>query len=1213
MSEIIQENSIYTTKAEYDAIIADQSKAMDVLVFNFFAMLGLMNAVTHPGDVARIKRFFRSDKKLQLSNISDDNNDISLAIKIASEAGLFRTDLTAKEITRFLVKLKKGDIDEIDSRIVGKWAKALKPLALQSVSNPRMKKAFKDFADDGGETIDVSRLAVLGKRIAKQSEYSGDFRIYSKKYGKLQEITPKHIAADGSSDTTAQNPVDTTSSSDPLPSVKDMVAQKKAVKSDAEKAAEKRAKEIASFKSFVRASTSRDLADFLGGDIIQLEAGRNLKYSSNIMVNGPVSKRFIETYPKDVDLNIPWDDKEKIETFNLIKGSEALGPSDVIRVNNRARNVLRHIYVLNNEFKGDYFKNISVTIGNIIFELVLKYSKTNKIPGYEFARLKAEAYDVLYSHIFARFVEMGYTDPPGMKTLITEILLENYPINNSSLISRIMYNPSDFARRMTDIFKYGDRFRPISAIIADKIKDNKYDEFFEFIRGPFVLSNTPISDIQEGMLGAGYNSGPIKKIAEHYLDSCIKAKKILGVKEYTRPYTGWDDFMETFIEVLEENYVDYDKLKAYIDAGAVAVDKDSAGKFIFSIQRTGDISKFPYRSWLTDAVVEKIGKITTDEQRKGLAPYLYSAGVLMPISDGMKKVFDKQLKEIDALMKATDVQGLNHYFGRSPTQSDPTTGMIMADINKRYSDGELDKDEYVEKLADTLIASGVYIFGDTNATRLMNIMNGYDIRTKIDEEVVSAVALNILKRTNDVKDLRFSYIREKINHKTSSEEIQEFIKLIRESGNRFIFSAINYTEARSTYEGKKRDKQLEYISFLSECFFSSIGTEHEDYMSDLIDSMPPVVQNNIRGNIVGVSAVAAEMEDSPIKTFKNLSEIEIKNILRMNDVAFGSVSSGAMPRRNRGEKISDYIKRAKKMKGNGAPLLDAQKVTQDLDADVAKETSRVIDNYYAAKHGDIYPKFLKAFNVNFPSDPYDAFLSAMGGKGDGEIIPAFHGTGGVAASMILRYGFRIIKASDSSVVGRMLGNGIYFSNKVDKASQYISNGGYGRRWGEKGYLFEMKAALGHKGTNYRSAGVDGRDGIRSPEWCVFSTDQLKIEKVYEVVLSKYSEYKSVLKESERLSFKQILSEAKLRGNSPIEFRFRDGLIPILVKGKLEMVDFEDAIKGKLIKKELIEFSNQGPVLVFPGFRAPEFYDYRYGSDISGDKLAFLLKLLRAHK
>jgi hypothetical protein len=94
-----------------------------------------------------------------------------------------------------------------------------------------------------------------------------------------------------------------------------------------------------------------------------------------------------------------------------------------------------------------------------------------------------------------------------------------------------------------------------------------------------------------------------------------------------------------------------------------------------------------------------------------------------------------------------------------------------------------------------------------------------------------------------------------------------------------------------------------------------------------------------------------------------------------------------------------------------------------------------------------------------------------------------------------------------------LGDGIYFTNVLDKAAQYIGDAGFGRGMGTAGYIFQMTANLGRLGEDYRSAGfTDASDHKTyiSPEWCVYHPNsQLRIYKAFKVQLINKNEMRDL--------------------------------------------------------------------------------------------------------
>lgn len=162
-------------------------------------------------------------------------------------------------------------------------------------------------------------------------------------------------------------------------------------------------------------------------------------------------------------------------------------------------------------------------------------------------------------------------------------------------------------------------------------------------------------------------------------------------------------------------------------------------------------------------------------------------------------------------------------------------------------------------------------------------------------------------------------------------------------------------------------------------------------------------------------------------------------------------------------------------------------------------------NKYA--HGNGFGvKFLRSFNVDIPIQREQNKLWAkeleIEGKSSEVMERVFHGTGSIGASFILRSGFAVSK--DLIKAGRMLGDGIYFTNVLDKASLYVGDESYLRRPGNvTGYILEMKVSLGEKGVDY----TDGQDrNLVSPEWvCYRPNYQCTVYRAHEVELVSKSE------------------------------------------------------------------------------------------------------------
>lgn len=351
---------------------------------------------------------------------------------------------------------------------------------------------------------------------------------------------------------------------------------------------------------------------------------------------------------------------------------------------------------------------------------------------------------------------------------------------------------------------------------------------------------------------------------------------------------------------------------------------------------------------------------------------------------------------------------------------------------------------------------------------------------------------------------------------------------------------------------------------------------------------------------VALSKVLMSIKDDPsgIKPLFNLTSADVKNIIRFNDLPTPKVV-----KRKVGESPIEYLNRI------AAPALEpiAVETVQD-DADSLARKSVEYHRFNSGKHGTIFVKFLKSFDYAAKNiEEFEQFRKSLEERGvDNKVFEhAFHGTGSAVAPMILRYGFKVIKSKGGIKAGRMLGDGIYFSNVLDKVASYVgdmntNNNGYGRRYGTRGYIFEMDALLGVRGEDYQSAGHAGATtnfSVISPEWCVFDpTKQLLIKKVHLVELCSIKELdrmtaklsSTVIGENvmEIKSFKKYIANKAPTIRASYVFVFRDGKIPLLDGTAVSYEDFEETAN---IKKYMTQY---GPAVEMTGegLDGPRYFD-----------------------
>lgn len=351
---------------------------------------------------------------------------------------------------------------------------------------------------------------------------------------------------------------------------------------------------------------------------------------------------------------------------------------------------------------------------------------------------------------------------------------------------------------------------------------------------------------------------------------------------------------------------------------------------------------------------------------------------------------------------------------------------------------------------------------------------------------------------------------------------------------------------------------------------------------------------------VALSKVLMSIKDDPsgIRPLYNLSPTDVKNIIRFNDLPAPKAL-----KRKVGESPIEYMNRIK------APTLERIAVeAMPDDAETLARQSIEYHRFNSGKHGKIFVKFLKSYNYNAKNiEAFEQFRNDLGERGvDNNVFEhAFHGTGSAVAPMILRNGFKVIKSKEGIKAGRMLGDGIYFSNVLDKVASYVgdtntNNNGYGRRYGTRGYIFEMDALLGVRGEDYQSAGVSGATSgvsVISPEWCVVDPNkQLLIKKVHLVEITSMKELDRIAAKlgsgmigenvMEIKTFKQHIANKAPSIKASYVFVFRDGKIPLLDGTAVSFEEFEETAN---IKKYMTQY---GPAVEMTGegLDEPRYFD-----------------------
>lgn len=1202
----LYENTLFTTPQERTALVADKSRVAHAFLLNFFGTLGMINA-TKPAQKRALLTFIKTDKKLRIDTIDDTNNDMSLVLKLAHEAGFFYQDTTVAEITRFLVKLKAGQIDHIDSAVVGKWAVGMKPDFLVYIKDSESRRIFNQFRMDEGKTIDVSSIAVVLKTRVNKMGDGGDFQRFAKRFIGLTAISPtattpvaaapvtptaqpaaapaptapvklnyyqrqklkKQQAAQAG--TTTQTP--TTPAAAPAPKLS--YYQKQKLKKDAGKAdaadaaAVAKAAELAALQSKWAAEDLKKKEEEENRKAAAAAVKKMPREHFDMMVERTIRPGYgVSGYaitPSYVKMLFKFDivPDVYIQTAELLtvavdhlntilnSGGSGTGPTVTTNIDNFNRTA----------------KELQKVSGYLLTipEFVMKYGNKLSSPRLALAAIVdgQPLNDEFYSSV---------------------INVSNFPIRSFiNLFDRTDPNLAKLAKIVgnndTYLNKMMEDSQPLSILFLRASSSWRstaapYEYPSEYVNSNafaiMILKNTPKSF--EYFIEKFGSSSPT------YVAHVLKAfgmgssNEVDGIDPIDKKYMN--DYVEYFLE--NDFRTGYDTIKRGILRGGYPPNTLWVG---------GYSPAYPLAKALHD-------EFAFDVVSKGYSASRLFNVMKAPVTEYyVKNTFKFIGVDVDALVKANPNDNASVYIKAvtnglssvSPKQLAATILSFQTDPNSgSWRAWDIAGDMVQSALGDR----------DQNSNSIAQAMLEIAYTRPADYFKTQQTGEHLMRHLANA----------------NQDTVVKWLKFAKDSNNTWVMGSELY---KSIHKSKKQD----YVDVLAGIVQDSIGTEVEDYVNDILEGLAPHVIQKIRGNLVGANVLIEELNRSEIKPFDKIDSNRLKKILIYNDLNLGTIISGTVDKKKKTETYGQYFARASKSLA-GKDLMTPTKIKHDPKAD-PKEINRImIQRDHAGKHGDVYPKIDKVYDASLEFPEFWEFRKKK--PLDGSVVPAYHGTGGIGAGMVLRYGFKIIKASDPSVTGRMLGDGIYVSNKIDKVTQYVSNSGYSRKHGQKGYLFEMDTNLGTKNVDYRVAGVDGRDGIRSPEWCLVDAKaQIRIVKVYEITNISKVDVDKHLKEGVQYKglkgFKQHLKEEVVQdlGNST-SFIFRDGMIPIVnyETSAVSYVDFEEALSKKLITEDMFDVSAQGPVIVFRNASEQLVIDERFASHMGGDDLQLYIELFK---
>lgn len=451
-------------------------------------------------------------------------------------------------------------------------------------------------------------------------------------------------------------------------------------------------------------------------------------------------------------------------------------------------------------------------------------------------------------------------------------------------------------------------------------------------------------------------------------------------------------------------------------------------------------------------------------------------------------------------------------------------------------------------------------------------------------------------------------------------EYLQYINLSEEESARFArteirkgFKFFNKSNVKDIYRRKEKQRAENFMFDI----LHDVANVDKDAANAFYENLDTYFQNKVRNKFAGANIIQKEVTGGAIQPFGTITSDVLKKMFKFNELDLDEIAKDVKVRKKSKETFTDYVKRVEESVNTSTALKPLQVEVVDMPKDELAALNTLIASTRNGKHGDVYPMITKVFDVKFDNSEFIEFMEKVKqeyGKVE-QIIPAFHGTGGIAATMILRYGFKRIEFDRSvGMAGRMLGDGIYFATNVDKALQYVGNVAHTRRFGTKGYLFNMETILGKKGIDYASAGLGANDGIRSPEWVVRDPHkQLHVLKAYEVQIGnkrdfiKHIQSLGGLVNEEKTavkSFKDYISESFEESKNYRLYRFREGTIPTIIDGEYRHVEagaFTPSTSGVYVDVDV-----NGAANVYINSSKMEIYDYAETKDMSSEeRLQFL--------
>jgi hypothetical protein len=1224
--EALRENTLYTDLTSKQTFVTDEKAMMSAFMFNFVGMLIGYNIIK---DKQRAHTYFKNDLKLQLNNISDENNNMSLIIKLLDDKGAFKSSTTAAQITRFLVKLKQGGISEVDPTILIEWMNGIKD-SWWSKLGSHLKVTKEEFIIDKDQYKAFMNLRV---RARVQTDVSKDFfdafrglnveksKITAWDVDMMSKKSIDHRLANIGGISKAISPPTVT------PTVQPSVEPKKVEKPKKPEKIEKQEwpgniQVVAYFVNGgtldnfnnVYKSTAEQRKGALIASLQMIMSTTNepqeqqLKELAKFITTNVQSKNVLSTMSGTIDSAIRLS-KNYAHMAKRLLIAQNIGLFDGV-IN--ACDYAQFKYTMQNVFGGlakSLFDNPNAANLKEAKETVSKLDHGIR-PGYisggqniQFINsyLKFKTVDEFIISLGSNVQNvngtsvLSYTDSEfDWNNNTIKAIMNEYHLSKSDKDNIILA----YAIRTTGTYGYGYDFdrlltttygaKPFSAPALQSIEQqliqiiDQFDDIkaLTFIRGILSYISGYEVDLLTDKLIAKLDEFAKKRM------SSTDHENVLNVFSYTLSLAQnrkLDKLNTHLISFIVGAGIDLNSILRRIRSTGItpgmpslfshfvrlvranaSLRKDIADKIHESALDMRNIDTYSNQVYIHITQRNNIWDIlTSDEQTALLNDIVFKLSTLNELS-GRKSDTTSILQSVAGIGKVFTYKDLNaktkpaYMFIHNATG---TMALTDSEFIAAISDTELQKIGYhnlsntignFDEAEKTTIFTRYFsnpdkkrIFIDTTQVSTLNDMlaiNEYTDAFKDDIDSAITRTFQMIKQSN--RQHSVSDILENVNTK----DYKNISKVQKDA----IFKSTLDLMDDATWIKKQSNYFKDNVGAVQE-YFDNMVDEDRAGAQKMYDKMSYNMRARMAESYLTKAGFSSTVEgllhndESPIVPYQKLDKKRIKEILKYNNVSNAETKVPAKFTKTF-DTMDAYIKDVKdndyshgKLEGQKVEVVNASQ--EDLDR-ISVDLHR---NKRNGRHGDTTLRVIKSFKVSIPIQEEQQKAWMASHEGEEIINPMFHGTGSIGASMILRYGFRVLKSGDSLVVGRMLGDGIYGSNIIDKAQQYVGDTGFSRRYGTKGYIFKMNAALGTKGVDYKVAGL-GSDSIRSPEWCVFTPNaQFKIYQAYEVELISPTDMNDLLKKYQQAvtekSFKDYLTEQIDEKMNYTTYTFINGILP----------------------------------------------------------------------